>query len=131
VTVVRVEKIVQRPPETVFDFVAAHHFQNHPRWDPDLLEMRQTSPGAVQVGTTAHVVRRQGGRRVDGTATVTEYEPTRSASWNVEFGALPAPPEGRTGTGAGRGRYPAAAVGRNERQRTYQVHRAASSWPVP
>ena len=86
VTVVRVEKIVQRPPETVFDFVAAHHFQNHPRWDPDLLEMRQTSPGAVQVGTTAHVVRRQGGRRVDGTATVTEYEPTRSASWNVEFG---------------------------------------------
>jgi hypothetical protein len=56
VTVVRVEKIVQRPPETVFDFVAAHHFQNHPRWDPDLLEMRQTSPGAVQVGTTAHVV---------------------------------------------------------------------------
>ena len=33
------------PPGTVFDFVAAHHFENHPRWDPDVLEMNQTSPG--------------------------------------------------------------------------------------
>ena len=25
------------PPGTVFDFVAAHHFENYPRWDPDVL----------------------------------------------------------------------------------------------
>jgi hypothetical protein len=35
VTVVTVERIVQRQPEVVFDFVATHHFENHPRWDPD------------------------------------------------------------------------------------------------
>jgi hypothetical protein len=33
VTVVTVERIVQRPPEVVFDFVARHHFENQPRWD--------------------------------------------------------------------------------------------------
>lgn len=77
---------MQRPPEVVFDFVATHHFENHPRWDPDLLEMSQTSPGPVGVGTTARVVRRQGRGRVEGTATVLDYEPDRRAAWDVRFG---------------------------------------------
>lgn len=85
-TVVTVERIVQRPPEVVFDFVARHHFENHPKWDPDLLEMSQTSAGPVGVGATARVVRRQGRGRVDGTATVVEYEPDRRAAWDVRFG---------------------------------------------
>ncbi len=87
-TVLRAERVVQRPPEEVFDFVATRHFENHPRWDPDVLEMRQTSPGPVGPGTTAHIVRRQGRRRVEGTATVTEYQPCRRAAWDVRFGAF-------------------------------------------
>jgi hypothetical protein len=86
VTTVTVERIVRRPPEVVFDFVARHHFDNHPRWDPDLLEMSQTSPGPVGVGSTARVVRRQGRGRVEGTATVADYEPDRRAAWDVRFG---------------------------------------------
>jgi uncharacterized protein YndB with AHSA1/START domain len=86
VTVVSVERIIQRPPEVVFDFVATHHFDNHPRWDPDLLEMTQTSPGPVAVGTTARVVRRQGRGQVQGAATVLHYEPDRRAAWAVRFG---------------------------------------------
>ena len=85
-TVVSVERIVERPPEVVFDFVARHHFENHPRWDPDLVEMSQTSRGPVGVGTTARVVRRQGRRRVEGTATVRAYEPDRVAAWDVRIG---------------------------------------------
>ena len=85
-SLVRAEKVLHRPPETVFDFVATHHFENHPRWDPDVLEMRQTSPGTLGVGTKADIVRRQGNRRVEGTATVTEYEPDQSAAWDVQFG---------------------------------------------
>jgi Polyketide cyclase / dehydrase and lipid transport len=85
-TFISLEKVIARPPRTVFDFVATHHFQNHPKWDPDVLEMTQTSPGPVATGTTARVVRRQGGSRVEGTATVTEYEPDRSAAWEVRFG---------------------------------------------
>ena len=87
-TVVRAERIVQRPVEQVFDFVATRHFENHPRWDPDLLEMRQTSPGPVGQGATALVVRRQGRGRVEGTTTVTEYEPCRRAAWDVQFGTF-------------------------------------------
>ena len=85
-SLVRAEKVLHRPPETVFDFVATPNFENHPRWDPDVLEMRQTSPGTLGVGTKADIVRRQGNRRVDGTATVTEYEPDQSAAWDVQFG---------------------------------------------
>jgi hypothetical protein len=83
---VTVERVVERPPEVVFDFVARHHFENHPRWDPDLVEMSQTSRGPVGIGTTARVVRRQGRRRVEGTATVHAYEPDRLAAWDVRFG---------------------------------------------
>jgi hypothetical protein len=86
VSVVSAERIVQRPPEVVFDFVARHHFENHPRWDPDLLEMSQTSSGPVGVGTTARVVRRQGRGHVEGTAVVVDYEPDRHAAWDVRFG---------------------------------------------
>ena len=85
-TTVTSEGVVRRPPSEVFDFVARNHFENHPRWDPDLLEMIQTSPGPVGVGTTARVVRRQGRRQVEGTATVTAYDPDRAAAWDVRFG---------------------------------------------
>jgi hypothetical protein len=88
VTVVTVERTLQRPPEIVFDFVATRHFENHPRWDPDLLEMSQTSPEPVRAGTTARVVRRQGRRRVHGIATVLQYEPPRHAAWEVRFGSF-------------------------------------------
>jgi hypothetical protein len=87
-TVVTVEHIVQRPPEGVFDFVARHHFENNPRWDPDLVEMRQTSPGPMGIGSTARVVRRRGRRRVEGTATVHAYDPDRVAAWHVRFGPI-------------------------------------------
>ena len=85
-TTVSSERIVRRPPAEVFDFVARNHFRNHPRWDPDVVEMTQTTPGPVGVGTTARVVRRQGKREVEGTATVTAYEPDRAAAWDVRFG---------------------------------------------
>jgi Polyketide cyclase / dehydrase and lipid transport len=84
--VISLERVIERSPQTVFNFVATHHFENHPKWDPDVLEMRQTSPGTVRQGTTARIVRRQGGRRVDGTVTVTQYEPDRCAAWDVRFG---------------------------------------------
>jgi hypothetical protein len=88
VTAVQVERVIARPPRDVFDFVARNHFDNHPKWDPDVVEMAQTSPRPMRVGTTAHVVRRQGRRTVDGTVTVTEFEPNDKAAWDVEFGSF-------------------------------------------
>jgi len=89
--VVTAERVVRAPPEQVFDFVGTRHFENHPRWDPDVIEMRQTSPGPVAPGTTARIVRRQGRGRVEGTATVTAFEPPRRAAWDVRFGAFALP----------------------------------------
>jgi hypothetical protein len=85
VSLVSVERRVQAPQETVFDHVATRHFENHPRWDPEVLEMSQISSGPVGVGTTARVIRRQGSKRVEGTATVTEYQPSSTAAWDVHF----------------------------------------------
>lgn len=87
-TTVQVEKVIARPPSEVFDFVATNHFDNHPKWDPEVVKMTQTSPGPVGVGTTARIVRRQGRRTVDGTVTVTEYGPNDRASWDVDFASF-------------------------------------------
>jgi uncharacterized protein YndB with AHSA1/START domain len=86
VTTVQVERVIGRPPRDVFDFVATDHFDNHPKWDPEVVEMTQTSPGPVRVGATGRVVRRQGRRTAEGTVTVTKWEPNDAASWDVEFG---------------------------------------------
>jgi hypothetical protein len=82
------EERIERSQAEVFRFVASDHFVNHPRWDPDLLEMAQTSSGPMAMGTTARVVRRQGRRKIEGIAEVTAYEPDRLACWDVRFGSF-------------------------------------------
>ncbi len=86
--IVVTEKVIKRPAEDVFRFVAAEHFENHPRWDADLVEMTPTSPGPMGLGTTGRVLRRQGRRRVEGTVEVTGYEPDRTAAFDVRFGSF-------------------------------------------
>ena len=85
---VTVDTIIDRPPDEVFRFVATDHFENHPKWDPDVVEMHQTSPGSVRVGTTGTVLRRRGRSQVTGAVTVVAYEPNRAAAWEVTFGSF-------------------------------------------
>lgn len=47
---------INHPLEAVFAFVA--NFENAPHWNPALLRVRQTSEGAIGVGTTFHLSRR-------------------------------------------------------------------------
>ena len=49
-------QVIERPPAEVFRFVATDHFQNHPKWDPAVTSITQTSPGPMGVGTTARLV---------------------------------------------------------------------------
>ena len=77
---------IDAPPSEVFRFVAAEHFQNHPKWDPAVLEMTQTSPGPMCEGTTARLVRSDAGRRTEGVVTVTRFEPDRAFAAVVQFG---------------------------------------------
>jgi hypothetical protein len=60
-------QVIERPPAEVFRFVATDHLQNHPKWDPAVTAITQTSPGPMGVGATARLVRTDRGRRVEGT----------------------------------------------------------------
>jgi hypothetical protein len=79
-------QVIERPPAEVFRFVATEHFQNHPKWDPAVTAITQTSPGAMGVGATARLVRTDRGRRVEGTMEVTEYQPVSSFTEVSRFG---------------------------------------------
>jgi Polyketide cyclase / dehydrase and lipid transport len=80
------EELIERRASEVFRFVATEHFQNHPKWDPALVEMKPTSPGPTGQGSTARLVRTDRGRRSDGVLTVTEYEPDRRFAAVSRFG---------------------------------------------
>lgn len=62
--------VINRPIEHVFTFV--ENFENEPQYNPSLLSMRKTSPGAIGLGTTW-----QEEVKLAGThdRTVTVYEP--------------------------------------------------------
>jgi Polyketide cyclase / dehydrase and lipid transport len=79
-------QVIQRPPAKVFRFVATEHFQNHPKWDPAVTAITQTSPGPMGVGTTARLVRTDRGRQLQGSMEVTEYEPVSSFTEVSRFG---------------------------------------------
>jgi hypothetical protein len=79
-------QVIERPPAEVFQFVATEHFQNHPKWDPAVTSITQTSPGPMGVGTTARLVRTDRGRRVEGSIEITEYQPVSSFTEVSRFG---------------------------------------------
>lgn len=69
----RVERRIDRPPAIVFDFVARDHWRNHPRWDPNILEITPLESGAIRAGSRARV-RRKGGSG-DEVLEVLAFEP--------------------------------------------------------
>lgn len=70
-----VEEVIQRSPEVVFDFIGRDHWRNHPRWDPDVIEMTPLTAGPIGVGSRAAVRRRRGGGRNHEILEVTGFEP--------------------------------------------------------
>ena len=83
---VQVSQRIDRPPDQVFRYVATEHFKNHPQWDPSIVELTQSSSGPMGAGTTAHLVRLDQGKRVEGMVEVVEYEPDRSFAAVARFG---------------------------------------------
>ncbi|MGD2083595.1 MAG: SRPBCC family protein [Chromatiales bacterium] len=69
------ETFVRRPVELVFDFVASRFFDNYPRWSPEVVELTQTSPGPVRVGTTGRQARIDKGVRTESHFRVAELVP--------------------------------------------------------
>lgn len=83
-----VDLTVHCTPQQAFDHVAKEYFINHPRWDPDIVELTQTSVGAVAVGSTGREVREVGGRRFTTTFRVSRYEPAAAFSVRTTEAAM-------------------------------------------
>jgi Polyketide cyclase / dehydrase and lipid transport len=63
---------VNRPVEQVFAFLV--NLQNVPTWQSNLVEIRQLTPGALQVGSQVYQVRRFGRRYSEIRVEVTDFE---------------------------------------------------------
>ncbi len=83
---VQVSQLINQPPDEVFRHVATDHFYNHPKWDPNVIEMVQTSTGPMDIGTTARLVRLDRGKRIEGTVEISEYDPVRRFTAVISFG---------------------------------------------
>jgi Polyketide cyclase / dehydrase and lipid transport. len=72
---------VRRSVEEVFDFVGTHYFENHPRWEREVIEVRRLTDGPVGVGDRAVMVRQEYGRRSEAPLEVTAFEPPRTIAF--------------------------------------------------
>ncbi len=65
---------IDRPVADVFRFVATDHEKNHPRWDPNISDMRQTTDGPVAIGATFIFTRKIMGKSTPMQFKVTELQ---------------------------------------------------------
>jgi carbon monoxide dehydrogenase subunit G len=77
---------INRPPAEVFRFIAVNHARNHPRWDPGILNFRQSDSGAVGRGTSFTFERKMMGRMTPFQLQVTEFEPDRRFAFQMTGG---------------------------------------------
>lgn len=70
-----VQEHIRRSPAEVFDFVAVHQEQNHPKWEEEVVEVRR--PGPLRVGLKGVMVRKEGGRTSEVPFEVTDLVPDR------------------------------------------------------
>ncbi len=66
--------LIRRPVESVFDFVVFRFFENYPRWSPEVVELKASTPPPVRVGTTGRQVRVDQGRRTESTFRVSALD---------------------------------------------------------
>jgi Polyketide cyclase / dehydrase and lipid transport len=77
---------IDRSAAEVFRFVATEHWQNHPKWDPAIVELTPTTAGRIGAGAKARLVRVDRGRRSEGTVEVVAFELDRRFEAVSRFG---------------------------------------------
>jgi carbon monoxide dehydrogenase subunit G len=76
--------LIDRPPDDVWKFMA--DLQNTPKWDPGVLEIKQTSQGALGLGSTMQIVDMFLGSRKVLNIVITEWEDNETAAWTINAG---------------------------------------------
>jgi hypothetical protein len=81
-------KDVNRSAEVTFDVIGTHVYENHPRWEPEVIEIRRITPDPVGVGSRAIMVRHEFGRTTEVEYVVTEFEEGRRIAFHHPDAAL-------------------------------------------
>src|SRR3989337_1705012 len=82
---IEVSTVIERRPDVVFQFIAADHVRNHPRWDPKM-ELQQVTDGPIGVGTLIRRRNTHTGVPVDGTMEVVEFVPDHAFGMLIHDG---------------------------------------------
>lgn len=72
---------IDRPPESVYRFMAEGFERNYPRWSPEVKELQIQTQGPVRVGTQARQVRVDQGRRTESVFRITQMKPAQRLSF--------------------------------------------------
>jgi len=78
--------MIDRPVEEVWKFIT--DLSKGPKWDTDVLELRQTSAGPLGVGATCEFKAKMRNTTMTISMRVTEYEPNRRLSFELISGPL-------------------------------------------
>jgi hypothetical protein len=68
---------VNRSAEETFDVIGTHVYDNHPKWEAEVLEIRRITPDPVGIGSRAIMIRRELRRTTEVEYVLTEFEPNR------------------------------------------------------
>ncbi len=89
---------VNRSAEDTFDVIGTHLYENHPKWEREVVEIKRITPDPVGVGSRAVMVRREYGRTSESEYEITEFEkdrriaahhPDASMDFNISFEIAP------------------------------------------
>ena len=92
------ERQVNRSAEDTFDVIGTNLYENHPKWEREVVEIRPITPGPVGVGSRAVMVRREFGRSSESEYAITEFEtgrrltahhPESTMDFNISFEVTP------------------------------------------
>ena len=72
---------VGRTPDEVFDVIGIHCYENHPRWEREVVEIRPLTSGPIGLGSRAIMVRQDFGRRSETEYEVTAFDPPRRVAF--------------------------------------------------
>jgi hypothetical protein len=68
---------VNRSAEDTFDVIGTHLYENHPKWEREVIEIRRITQGPVGVGSRAVMVRHEFGRTTESEYVIREFEQGR------------------------------------------------------
>ncbi|MGF1521878.1 MAG: SRPBCC family protein [Leptolyngbyaceae cyanobacterium] len=68
--------VIDRSVEEVFRYIAHNFFDNYPKWDASVVDLKKTSPAPMGLGTQGWQIMDGNGWRAENDFYVNDYEPS-------------------------------------------------------